>query len=266
MFVLLSLACTRAPILPPHRVFPSSEAALAEVLASQPRVLGVGEIHASTDRPGLASTLSRFTERFMPVLAPRTTDLVIETWRLDRACGAPAEAIVEQVEEDTKRPEATKDELTLLIERAVALGVKPHDLILTCEEYATLTDEDGEVSYDRLLVMLTEKLSDYAQRGLQMEGASLVLYGGAMHNDLYPDPTLSDYSYGPRARATGGEAYVELDLYDAALLRGREGLIEAAWAPLLDATGPDKALLFERGPQSFVLFMEEQAAPASLSN
>lgn len=262
MLLTLTLACTRGPELPSHGVFPSTEAALTAVLASKPRVLGVGEIHASTDRPGLRSTLSRFTERLMPVLAPTATDLVIETWRLDRACGAPAEAVVAQVEEDTKRPEATKDELTLLIEQAVALGVKPHDLIITCEEYATLMDEAGEVAYDKLLKLLTVKLSDYAQRGLTTDGVTLVLYGGAMHNDLSPSEGLRDYSYGPAARETGGGAYVELDLYDAALLRGREGLIEPAWAPLLDATGPDRALLFERGPGSWVIFMEEQAPTA----
>lgn len=273
MPLLLLLACQPAPSaqaptpppLPPHQRFPTAEDAVRHLLASAPRVIGIGEVHASTERPGLRSTMSLFTERVLPLLAPQTTDLVIETWRLDRACGAQAEQVVEQVQTETQRPEETPDEILVLARAAKDLGVTPHDLVFTCEEYATVLDEAGEVSYDTLLRLLTVKLGDYAQRGLSTEGARVVLYGGALHNDLFPEPDFAAYSYGPAARAAGGAAYLELDLYDASLLRGREGLIEAAWAPLLDATSTDHALLYERGPQSFVLFLEEQTPSPPLT-
>lgn len=242
--------------LPPHQDFPSAEAALEHLLQKNPRVLGVGEVHSSTDRPGIPSTISRFTTELLPVLAPRTTDLVIETWRLESACGAPAEQVVTQVETETKRPEETKDEIVVLAERASALGVRPHDLPVSCAEYPTLLDEQGEVAYDRLLKLLTVKLGAFANAGLTTADASLVLYGGAMHNDLSPDPELVDYSYGVEARRLGGDGYMELDLYQPELLVGREALLEPAWAPLLErAVGPDRAVLFERGPGSYVLFL-----------
>lgn len=220
-------------------------------------MIGVGEVHATTDGPAVPSTIGRFTQELLPVLAPTTTDLVIETWRLDRACGPQAEQVVTQVEADTKRPEEVKDEIVVLAERAAALGVKPHDLVVTCEEYATLQAEDSGVDYDRLLTLLTDKLGDYAARGLDAPDARVVLYGGAMHNDLFPREGLEAWSYGPQARERGGPAYVEIDLYAPELLAGRDALIEEAWAPLLArATGPDRAVLFERGPQSYVLFLE----------
>lgn len=275
MLLLLALACAppappapAEPPLPPHTVFASAEEAVRAVLAKRPRVLGVGEVHATTDGPAVPSTISRFTERVLPLLAPETTDLVIETWRLDRACGEQAAAVVETVEIETKRPEQTKSEIVLLAEAALALGVRPHDLVLTCEEYGPLAAADGSVDYDRLLTLLTDKLGIFAQAGLDTPDARVVLYGGAMHNDLFPAEGLEGWSYGEEARAKGGDAYVELDLYQPELLHGKESLIDPAWAPLLErATGPDRAVLFERGPGSYIVFLEtvpaEPAPPST---
>jgi hypothetical protein len=254
-----------APV-PTHQVFPTAEAAVTFLLETKPRIIGIGEVHATTDGPHASdtpTTLARFTTRLLPVLAPTTSDLVIETWRLDGTCGAQAEKVVAQVETDTKRPEATKSELVLLVEQAVALDVRPHDLVITCDEYATLTDAAGEVQYGRLLALLTGKLGDYAMRGLDTPDASIVLYGGAIHNDVFPSDGLADYSYGVAARAKGGPAYVELDLYDPALVRGNTTLVDPVWAPLLDLTGPDRAILYERGPGSWILLLETAENGAS---
>ena len=240
---------------PAARRFASAAEALKVVLASDPRVLGVGEVHATTDGPSGTTTIARFTTELLPVLAPRTSDLVIETWRLDGACGAPAAAVVDQVEVDTKRPAETKSEIVILGEAALAAGVKPHDLIFACAEYQQLLGPDGAVLYDALLRLLTQKLGDYAAQALARPDARLVLYGGAMHNDLFPHEGAEAYSYGLRARETGGASYVELDLYDPALVVGKALFVEAAWEPLLAEAGPDHVLLIERGPQSYVLLL-----------
>lgn len=241
--------------LPPHQVFPSSEEALRAVLAEKPRVLGIGEVHASEGDPPGPTTLARFTSRLLPVLAPATTDLVIETWHLDGTCGAPAEAAVAQVQEDTRRPDETKSELTRLVEAAQKQGVRPHDLDIDCAEYATFTEPGGRVSYDALLKLLAEKLGDYARRGVESPDATVVLYGGAVHNDRRPSAAVAAYSYGAAAAARGG--YVELDLYAPELVRGNDLLVEPSWAPLLDVTGPGRAILYLREPGSWVLLMEE---------
>ena len=255
--LLLACAAEAPPPPPPYRVFPSAAEAVSALLAEeQPRVLGVGEVHATTDGPAGPSILARFTDTLMPVLAPVTTDLVIETWRLDRTCGVVATQVVETVEVETKRPEVTKDEITLLAEKANALGVKPHDLVITCEEYGLLQDEAGEVDYDALLGLLTDKLGDYALRGLDTPGARLVLYGGAMHNDLHPREGMERWTYGPRARDHSADAYVELDVYAPELVAGMDLILEPGWAPLLQtAVGPDRAVLYARGPQSYVLLL-----------
>lgn len=262
MLLVLLLACASPDAAPPlpYRTFPSSEEALQAVLAENPAVLGIGEVHATTDGPAIPTTISRFTERLLPLLAPRTTDLVIETWRLDPTCGAKGEQVVATVAADTKRPAEIKDEIVVLAEKARALGITPHDLTVTCAEYAAIQAEDGSVDYERLLGLLTAKLGDYAQRSLSTPGATLALYGGAMHNDLFPSEALAPYSYGVAARAAGGARYVELDLYAPEILRAKPSLVEPGWDAILrDGVGPDRAVLYQRGPQSYALFLETVA-------
>ena len=78
-----------------------------------------------------------------------------------------------------------------------------------------------------------------------------MLYGGAVHNDIVPREGLEAWSYGAAARAKG--AYVELDLYQPELVG--DALKEPAWAPLLDVTGPDRAILYRRSEGSFVMLL-----------
>lgn len=237
------------PTLPPHRLYHTAKDALLVALASRPRVLGVGELHETGDVPVARSAMRVFTEELLPVLAPSATDLVLETWRLDGRCGPEEQSVATGVDEQTDRPPEVKDELTLLVEAAVAAQVRPHDLRFTCDEYAGLLDH-GELVTGRLLRLLTVKLGDYAQQALATPGATLVLYGGAVHNDLFPTADLADYSYGA---ALADAPYVELDLYPPELVRG--ALVEPAWAPLLAATGPDHVVLYRRSPKSFVLLL-----------
>jgi len=243
--------------LPPHTTFPSAEAAFQSILDQHPHVLGVGEVHATTDGPKVPTTMSSFTRRLLPMLKGRATDLVVETWRLDQACGQRAEQVVDTVQTETKRPEETKSEIVVMAETARDLGIKPHDLVLTCPEYQPLLSAEGEVDYDALLTLLTHKLGDYAQRGLTTPDAMVVLYGGAMHNDVTPREGMETWSYGADARRQGGDEYIELDIYQPELLIGKDSLLEDAWAPLLrQAVGPDHVVLYQRGPGSYVLFLE----------
>lgn len=247
------------PALPPHRVFPSAAAALEAVLASNPHILGIGELHSTTAGPRVPSTLSVFTAQLFPVLAPHLTDLVLETWRVDGACGAPAAEVTEKVEAETERPPQTKSDLVVLIEAAVATGVRPHDLAFSCPEYQSMHDPAGDVRFGELLRLLTEKLQAFAVLASETPNATMVLYGGAVHNDLFPTAALATYAYGPEVRKRAGVNYVELDLYQPELLTPT--LTEASWAPLLAVTGPAHVVLYERGPQSFVLLLPTADRP-----
>ena len=248
------------PPLPPHRVFPTAAAALQAVQELHPRVLGVGEYHLTRDGPQVPSALSRFTAELLPVLAPSTTDLVLETWVVDGVCGEQEQQVAEQVPQDTLRPPETESELARLARRARELGVAPHALTLSCADYASLlaTEQGGDagVQYDTLLRLLTDKMRALALEGLALPDARVVIYSGAVHNDLSPPAELAAWSYGPRVEAVGGDAYVELDLYVPEVVVRQASLSGEPWFPLLDgAVGPDRVLLVERAPRSFILLL-----------
>lgn len=239
--------------LPPHWVFPAGRDALPVVLASNPRILGVGELHASEGGPAAVVALAWFREALLPTLAPHTTDLVIETWRVGERCGEVEEAVAETVQEETQRVESTPSDLVLLVKAADAAGVRPHDLAFTCAEYEGLLAADQAVQFGTLMELLTVKLQAYALAAVDVPDATMVLYGGAVHNDVAPRRELVAYSYGVAARDRAGLDYVELDLYPPELVKG--AMVEPAWAPLLGVVGPDRVVLHERAPGSFVLLL-----------
>jgi hypothetical protein len=249
---------------PPARTYATAAEAMAPILALQPRVLAIGEYHSSTAGPAVPSAISRFTADVLPVLAPTTTDLVVETWVLEGTCGEAEATVAEKVPEETHRPPATEDEVTRLIRRATELGVRPHALSLSCADYASLVDGAGGIRYDALLEMLTAKMKDLAEQSLAVPDSRLVIYGGAVHNDLRPKPGTEPYSFGPTIEGRIGLAYVELDLLVPEVVAAKEELREEAWFHLVaDATGPDRVVLEQSGASSFILLLPTTPAGSS---
>lgn len=238
--------------LPKHLIFATAEDAVRHVLAQGPRVIGVGELHAVTDDNAAGpTTLRRFTDDLLPTFA--ATDLVLETWRVQGPCVALAAAVSEAVRAETHRPEATEDDLAHAVRVAIDRGVRPHDLAITCEEHATLRDDDGGVRHGALLTLLTDRLRALALESLATADARVVLYGGAVHNDLTPAEGTEAYSYAVAARAADPAAYASLDLLDVDVLTRRPQLVEERWAPLLPLARPGHVVLHARGPGDWVL-------------
>ena len=180
--------------------------------ADAPLVLGVGELHQTADTAGIASSLSRFTRKIWPLLAARVSDLVVETWVTDGACGKAEAATVGDVARTTERPAATEDEIVALLARAKASGARPHILKVGCAEYRPARRGPGgggarqPVDFERMLALIEGKLEAQVTAVLAARPAAdaaklIVVYGGALHNDLHPDPVLAPFSYG-RARFT----------------------------------------------------------------
>ncbi len=241
--------------LPPHRIFATPDELLAVIGALGPRILGVGELHQVVEGPQGPAAIDWFTDALLPLLAPSATDLVIETWVFEGACGEVEEVVVEVLPEDTKRPPETEDAIVRLARLARELGVTPHALELSCDDYDSVMGADGEIVYERLLGVLTRELGVYARQGLETPDARVVLYGGAVHNDLHPREALAAYSYATGVAELEAEAYLELDLYPPAMAAVQAGFEEEPWFPLLAVTGPDHAVLYQRGERSWVLLL-----------
>ncbi|HSZ84357.1 MAG TPA: hypothetical protein VLA14_18855 [Polyangia bacterium] len=228
----------RPPAPPPMmapvaRDAPSAGAALATWLADASGVVAFGEVHEDAATVGTRSTLARFTDDILPALAPRASHLIVETWVTTGACGAAEARVTDDVARTTERPAETGSEIVRLLRRAKESGVAPHVLSVSCAEYASLSQNAGRVDYDRLLA-LTERHLERAIRQAVMlprgPGRPLVLvYGGALHNDLRPRRALAAYAFGPAIFALMHGDYRQVDLYVPELVERLAALRAEPW-------------------------------------
>jgi hypothetical protein len=264
---------TREPRI---RVFRTAGQALDQALSSNPRIVGFGEYHARTGGPKVDSALRRFTRELLVPLAAETSDLVVETWETEGRCGAIEQQVVKDVKKTTERPVETENEVETLLQRARAGHVFTHLLTITCKQYEEVFG-GKEVDYAKMLDLITRQLQAKAVEAWALrqrrraeapaeqaaERRLILLYGGALHNDLYPREGYEEWSYAAALHKLSGGRYVEIDLYVPEYIRGDEDLRKEPWYPrFLKEAGPDRVLLIERGPGSFIIVFSTTPQPA----
>lgn len=240
--------------------FRTSRDAFARVLDAKPAVLALGEYHARTDLPRVRSTISRFMRELLPSLQGRAGSFIAETWMTKGSCGVVEKKAVAQVEKTTKRPKETEDELTTLLYRTADLGMVNHLLLVECDDYRTMLDAAGELDPLKTLEMVRRKVQEKAEEAKEAgEGGSpermLILYGGALHNDLYPLEDYEPFAFGPALDALTPGAYVELDLIVPEYAADDSDLKATSWfAPAVALTkAKGQPVLVEPKPRSFML-------------
>ncbi len=239
-------------------VFASPAAAVAALVDDATGVVAFGELHQTAATARLRSTLARFTEEILPAVAPRAAHLIVETWVSRGRCGAAEKRVTEDVARTTERPAATENDIVRLLRRAKELGVAPHVLDVDCHEYQSVA-AGGHVDYDGLLKLTRAHLQRAVEQGLALPrpaGRPLVLvYGGALHNDLDPASALAAYSFGPAVEALTGGAYREIDLYVPELVDTLPALRAEPWYPIWKAAARSArtAILIRRQPRSAVV-------------
>jgi len=222
----------------PHREFATTQAAVAALLddIGHPRVYAVGEYHPTRDLVGPATPIARFTRDILGLLEPRARHMVIEAW-LDTRCAEPQRDVDQLVRAGSDRHIAT------------------HGLPVTCIEHSAMLDNRGHIDVLRLLELLTEKLHD-TTRALVDDDLDVIVYGGALHNDLYPHWPLEQLSYAqPLAVELGGGGVVEIDLVVPEIVAPMASIRYEPWFPLLARAAPDRTTLWQRGPASYVLIL-----------
>jgi hypothetical protein len=269
--------------------FRSEKAALRFLLKRErPDVLGLGEYHQKTGGPKVASSLSRFTRAFLPLLRKRASDLVIETWITAGNCGKEEKKVIKDVDKTTKRPEKTESELVTLIKRARKYHIKPHILEMTCKDYKFLLTAKGKVAYERLLAMTGERLRDKVlsitkvrhdpvkravddsmravwskDRGAAAIRDLVLVYGGGLHNDLHPAREVAAWSYAPAVQKGIGNKrrYIELDVFVPEYIeRDKTLLINQRWFEIFKRQqSRRKTLLFQRADRSYVMVFARSA-------
>jgi hypothetical protein len=256
MLVLLTALLAAGPAAPTLRTFDSPAEALRAALAGGARVIAFGEYHEIEGAaPGIHSAIARFAEELLEVVQDDASDLVVETWVTEGNCGKQEKQVVREVEETTKRPEATESEIVKLIKRAKANGVQPHILQLSCKDYQALLDDKNEIDYVRLLATVTDLLRKKIIERLKAgdKNKTILVYGGALHNDVYPRAELKAFTFAPQiAKATKGR-YREIDLYVPEYIEHDKNITAEAWYPSLLKADADKTALVRRGASSYII-------------
>ena len=101
-------------------------AALTATIPAETRVIGFGELHSRTDRAQIKPTLAHFTAEALPVLADKVSDLILETWIVDKGCGSAATEATAKVESTMRRPQETHNDIGDLAEAARKAKIQPH--------------------------------------------------------------------------------------------------------------------------------------------
>jgi hypothetical protein len=255
-------AAPDAEPLPAHRVAPDLATAIRELVKDDVRVVAFGELHQRADRATAArSALARFSDEVMPVIAERTSDLVIETWLFDKRCGEKAAAATAQVEATMQRPPETKSELATLVDRARAAGVQPHAMRVTCDDWAKVVPPGKDVDYEAMLNLITVELGRIATQAVAHRDKEksprrlVAVYGGALHNDLHPIDGLADWSFAATVDKAAPGAYLEIDLYVPEYAELDTLSQNEPWFPLVAKAAADKVLIVERSPRSYLLLL-----------
>jgi len=245
------------------KAFASAADAFDFVLAEKPRVLAVGEAHAQSDGPKAASSTRRFMDGLLPHLAPRATDLVIELWLANGSCGNVEQKVAEQQGAVTAPQAATnQNDFIQLGHRAKALGIMPHALVPSCEQYQKIAGA-GAADIEEMLGMIKRATQQDIEKLLVERPPErlVVAYGGAMHNDLLPREGREDFSFGPAlAQATGGH-YVELDLVIPEQIKDTEAWRGLPWYAHYsrEKAGTD-AYLYSWAPHAYALLFPKTDA------
>jgi len=240
-----------------HREFATTEDAMAAILAENPtpRVYAIGEYHQTRDAIAATSPLARFTQEIIGMLEPHAQHLVIESW-LDANCWKDQRDPVSSV---LNRPDGVKMDVLRLVTRTKKLNMQAHTLPMTCIEYDSVVDFSGHVNFLLLLELITEKLSETTRWLLEDGKSSVIVYGGALHNDLYPRWPLETLSYARSLSDSMGGHVLELDLVVPEVVAPMEMIRTEPWFPLLGRAAPSRVLVWQRGPGSYVVILPAQS-------
>lgn len=239
--------------LPPHSEYSDLGAALTAIIPRDARVIGFGELHARTDRPVSRTSLAAFTAA-LPTIADRISDLVVETWVVNPACGTQAQTQATKLEQEVRRPVATKNEVQLLTEAARVAQIQPHAMTLQCADY----DQMGDLI--AMLGLTTKELTRIATSAVRYRNHRndarpwIAVYGGAVHNNRFPDQSIAEWSYAGDLDAATRDHFVEIDIFVPELAEADDASRREPWFALAQR-GSKRVAVWQRGERSFVVVL-----------
>jgi hypothetical protein len=239
-------------------------------LRERPLVLAIGEAHALERAADVPTTPRRFSDRLLPIVAQMgASDLVIELLLPDPNC-KPKAADVEREQAAVTAPQAptNQSDYVELGRAAERLGLDVHALKTTCADYdRILADPDAAVLVT--LELIRDRTIDVVERLLERrreQGAApfVVVYGGAMHNDIEPKQGREAFSFGQKLSQRTLGRYVALDLIVPEYIKQNETWQALPWFAHYDAGRfATRAVLFSPEPASFVLVLPRSTSASA---
>jgi hypothetical protein len=244
-----------------HRELANTTLAIETILAENPvpKVYAIGEYHQTRASIAKTSPLARFTHDVISLLEPHAKQLLVETWN-DAGC-ASSKQLAHDVPAATGRPVATQMEILRLVDRGRRDGLRLHMLPMTCFEQDSVLDPTTGIDFLLLLELITDKLHATARALVAEDPAhAVIIYGGALHNDLYPRWPLESLSYAkPLARELGAGGVLEIDLVVPEVVADMNLVRDEPWFPLIGRAAPGRVLVWQRGPSSYVVILPAQS-------
>jgi hypothetical protein len=234
--------------------------AFHRAIAGEPLVVGVGEVHAPRGAT-VPSAAVRFTGDLLPLLAGLASDLLVELMMPPSGCvDAAVEVHAQQAVVRARQADNDQGEYLRMGERARSLAIVPDMLRPSCEDLDTMRG-DGASTIDvsletiaRLTVTQAKTLIARDARSDADSGKMVVVYGGALHNDLAPTGERARWSYAPDLDAYTHGRYVALDLVVPEFIGDDDVWRSLPWRAAYDAQRlGSKTTLFRVADRSFVL-------------
>ncbi len=208
----------------------------------------------------IASSTKRFTEAFLPLIAPTSSDVVVELWAPDPKCMKEVRAVASaQKPVVSAQAETNQNEYEKLGLTAKKAGMTPWLLRPTCDDFSMLADA-GEDAVGQMLGLVKKLTQEQVVKLLQKNGGAktVVAYGGALHNDLNPSPEMKQYSFGPELQALTKDRFIELDLIVPEFIKKSPTWEKLPWFAAFEADRAarkfqDKTTLYVLGERSFTL-------------
>jgi hypothetical protein len=248
------------------RSFAQAEDAIAYLMReTAPVVLAVGEIHAQKGLALKASPTQRFSA-LLPLFCGNSRHIVIELMTGRNDCGDNRVEQVQKAEKPVTQAQATTNQNDFFELGNVAKlnHIQPHALTPTCDEFRSiLAAKDQDIA--RRLELTATRTADLAEELLARSAAAkgtpyVILYGGAMHNDMLPLEGREGFSYGPRLDVSSQHRTTELDIVLREQVKDTESFQRLPWFPHFRADGLDKQfILYRLGPKSFTLIYPDQS-------
>ena len=240
-------------------LFDRPEEAFATVLKGDPLVVAVGETHAQVDGAEAESTTSRFTELLLPTLKDKASDVVLELMQRSGDCVEKEEKVAkkqEPVKQTQKK--SNQSEFLALGNKAQSLGIRPHILRPSCEDFdAVIAAGDSAVIVMlEMIARLTSKMVKAILERNERQGDEkiVVAYTGIVHNDLVPREGRERWSFGPDLFSHVAGRYVEIDLIVPEFVKSGPPWDSLVWTKHFDKTRhADKTKLYNPRPGSYVL-------------